>query len=296
MSWQWPSIDFLNHHTSTRMIMRNEKLRAFYGTPRYANRPCGVRSPHSNATRSCAPTDSHDHRCAVDRYSGHANNSSSGDSWRRLSISCCLIWVQSPLCSLAACFCSFMQEYMAPGGVTVGIAARCMALHLLMISNKSFQRRRGLQLKCIQPRSSQFCRACVVKCKGFNELLYVDFCISKMSLVACTLSSPAPTLRSWVRMPLEAWIFVRFFCVCFVLCAGSGLATGSSPSKGSYRLWIGLGKLEEMQRPNQIAVNRNEEELFRVDKFLSCWLFGQILRKVWTDMTSWRSAYVKLAD
>jgi hypothetical protein len=38
------------------------------------------------------------------------------------------------------------------------------------------------------------------------------------------LSSPAPTLRSQVRIPLEAWL-----SVCVVLCVGSGLATGWSP-------------------------------------------------------------------
>jgi hypothetical protein len=32
---------------------------------------------------------------------------------------------------------------------------------------------------------------------------------------------------------------VFLFCVCVVLCAGNGLATGSSPSKESYRLCIG---------------------------------------------------------
>jgi hypothetical protein len=40
------------------------------------------------------------------------------------------------------------------------------------------------------------------------------------------LSSPAPTLRSWVRIPLEAWMYVCLFCVCVVLCVDSGLATG----------------------------------------------------------------------
>jgi hypothetical protein len=31
------------------------------------------------------------------------------------------------------------------------------------------------------------------------------------------LSSPAPTLRSWVRIPLEAWMFVCALCA-FILC------------------------------------------------------------------------------
>jgi hypothetical protein len=38
-------------------------------------------------------------------------------------------------------------------------------------------------------------------------------------------SSPARTLGSWIRIPLEAWMTV---CVCVrsILCAGSCLATG----------------------------------------------------------------------
>jgi hypothetical protein len=40
------------------------------------------------------------------------------------------------------------------------------------------------------------------------------------------LSSPARTLRSWARIPLEAWMSVYFYSVCAVLYAGSGLATG----------------------------------------------------------------------
>jgi hypothetical protein len=42
------------------------------------------------------------------------------------------------------------------------------------------------------------------------------------------LSSLARTLRSWVRIPLKAWMYVlcAFICVCVVLCVGRGLATG----------------------------------------------------------------------
>jgi hypothetical protein len=38
--------------------------------------------------------------------------------------------------------------------------------------------------------------------------------------------SPAQTLRSWVRMPLEAWMFVCVYSVFVLFCVGSGLATG----------------------------------------------------------------------
>jgi hypothetical protein len=50
--------------------------------------------------------------------------------------------------------------------------------------------------------------------------------------------SPARTLGSWVRIPLEAWMFVCVYSVCVVLCIGSGLVTGWSPSKESYRMCI----------------------------------------------------------
>jgi hypothetical protein len=50
------------------------------------------------------------------------------------------------------------------------------------------------------------------------------------------LSSPAPTLNSWVRIPLEAWMFmcvysltrygIKFYSLCVVMCVGSGLAKG----------------------------------------------------------------------
>jgi hypothetical protein len=40
------------------------------------------------------------------------------------------------------------------------------------------------------------------------------------------LSSPAHTLGSRVRIPLEAWMSACVYSVCAVLCVGSGLATG----------------------------------------------------------------------
>jgi hypothetical protein len=36
-------------------------------------------------------------------------------------------------------------------------------------------------------------------------------------------------LGSWVRIPFKAWMSVSVYCVCVVLCRGSGLATGWSP-------------------------------------------------------------------
>jgi hypothetical protein len=44
--------------------------------------------------------------------------------------------------------------------------------------------------------------------------------------------SPAPTLGSWGPNPTRGmFVCVRLFCVCVVLCVGSGLATGWSPAQ-----------------------------------------------------------------
>jgi hypothetical protein len=40
------------------------------------------------------------------------------------------------------------------------------------------------------------------------------------------ISSPARTLESWVRIPLEAWKSAHVYCVFALPRAGSGLATG----------------------------------------------------------------------
>jgi hypothetical protein len=46
-------------------------------------------------------------------------------------------------------------------------------------------------------------------------------------------SSPARTLGLWVRIPFKGMdVYVCLFCVCVVLCVGSGLATGWSPVQG----------------------------------------------------------------
>jgi hypothetical protein len=46
------------------------------------------------------------------------------------------------------------------------------------------------------------------------------------------LSSLARTLGSWIPNPLKAWMYMRLFCVCVVLCLGSGLETGWSLVQG----------------------------------------------------------------
>jgi hypothetical protein len=54
-------------------------------------------------------------------------------------------------------------------------------------------------------------------------------------------SSPARTLRSWVRIPLEACMSVCIYSVCVVLCVGSGLATYTQPV-GLPGRWISLSQ------------------------------------------------------
>jgi hypothetical protein len=57
-------------------------------------------------------------------------------------------------------------------------------------------------------------------------------------------------------------VCVRLFCVYVVLCVGSGLATGWSPSNESYRLCIGLRnwkKAAEVQQKDCRAIDRYVE-------------------------------------
>jgi hypothetical protein len=75
-------------------------------------------------------------------------------------------------------------------------------------------------------------------------------------------SSPAQTLVRWVRTPLEAWIYMRLFCICAVLCAGSG--RGLIP--GRIRIFLvsitSRLNLEATQSPIQwvLGVKRQERE------------------------------------
>jgi hypothetical protein len=56
--------------------------------------------------------------------------------------------------------------------------------------------------------------------------------------------SPPQTLRSWIRNPLEAWMFALFhFCV--VLCVGSGPTTGLSPVQGVLQAVYRIRKTEK---------------------------------------------------
>jgi hypothetical protein len=58
------------------------------------------------------------------------------------------------------------------------------------------------------------------------------------------LSSPARTLGSWVRIPLNTWMFVCLFYVC----VGSGLATGWFPIQGVLASVLGLRNWIERKR------------------------------------------------
>jgi hypothetical protein len=62
------------------------------------------------------------------------------------------------------------------------------------------------------------------------------------------LSSPAQTLASWVRIPLEAWMSVFVYSVCVQVAI---LRRADPPSKESYRLCIGLRNRKSGQGPTK---------------------------------------------
>jgi hypothetical protein len=73
----------------------------------------------------------------------------------------------------------------------------------------------------------------VLKCSFYQTLIFLNI-ISVVGLQTRSqwplslrheLSSPFQTLGSWVRIPHEAWVYMRLFCVCDVLCTDTGLAT-----------------------------------------------------------------------
>jgi hypothetical protein len=61
-------------------------------------------------------------------------------------------------------------------------------------------------------------------------------------------SSPARTLRSWVRIPLETWMSVCVYPVFVLFCVQvAALQRADPPSKESYRLCIGLRNWKSCQ-------------------------------------------------
>jgi hypothetical protein len=71
-------------------------------------------------------------------------------------------------------------------------------------------------------------------------------------------SSPARTLRSWVRIPLKAWMLVCVYFVCVALCTGRGLASDWSPVQGVLPTVYRIKKLKRGQGPRKgcRAMNR----------------------------------------
>jgi hypothetical protein len=63
------------------------------------------------------------------------------------------------------------------------------------------------------------------------------------------MSSPPQTLGSWVRIPLEAWMFVCVYSVCAVFCVGSGFVTGWYPVQRVLPTVYRLGNWKSGQGP-----------------------------------------------
>jgi hypothetical protein len=79
-----------------------------------------------------------------------------------------------------------------------------------------------------------------------------------VALITVTARSKAWTVfglsDTWIVGSNPTWamdVCVHLFCVCAVLCAGSGLATGWPPSKESYRLCKKIKKLKSSQGPKK---------------------------------------------
>jgi hypothetical protein len=71
-------------------------------------------------------------------------------------------------------------------------------------------------------------------------------------------SSPAQTLGSWVRIPLEAWMSVCFYFVFVLFCLYvATLRRADSPSKESYRLCTVKHRFTNLIRSWRSFVNRN---------------------------------------
>jgi hypothetical protein len=66
------------------------------------------------------------------------------------------------------------------------------------------------------------------------------------------LSSLPQTLRSWVRIPLEAWMFVCVYSILVLFCVQvAALRRADLPSKESYRLCKKIKKLKKRPRPKK---------------------------------------------
>jgi hypothetical protein len=80
-------------------------------------------------------------------------------------------------------------------------------------------------------------------------------------------SSPARRLGIMCSNPTRQMdVFVRLFCVCVVLCVGSGLAMSWSPSNESYRLCLGFRNSKSGEGPTKgcRAIEREREFVFYI--------------------------------
>jgi hypothetical protein len=85
------------------------------------------------------------------------------------------------------------------------------------------------------------------------------------------LSSLARKLRSWVRIPLKTWMSVWVYCVCVVLCVGSGLVTVWSPVLGV------LPSVYRLRNPRAVKVH---EGCRAIDRFFRAW---RLYIRNWTE-------------
>jgi hypothetical protein len=65
------------------------------------------------------------------------------------------------------------------------------------------------------------------------------------------LFSSAWTLGSWVRIPLEAWLYVHIYSVSVLSCVGNGFATGWSLVQGVLSTVKKIMKLKKRPGPNK---------------------------------------------
>jgi hypothetical protein len=106
------------------------------------------------------------------------------------------------------------------------------------------------------------------------------------------LSSPAQTLGSWVRIPLEAWMPVCFYCVFVVSCMQvAALHQADPPSEESYRLCIrsrnwrsgqgptkscrAIDRIESLLTPEFLSLTHGAEAFLRSCQLCSYWRTSQ---------------------
>jgi hypothetical protein len=86
---------------------------------------------------------------------------------------------------------------------------------------------RGLTQHCKRTTHGRMKEGNILVSGILTEVQQFQTSISKLLMMCIELSSLVRTLGSWVRIPLKVMdVCVRLFCVCVVLCVGSGLATG----------------------------------------------------------------------